>query len=80
MGLASTLGVTIQQPEMIQWATLKQHYEKNRLEYNMLEKYINKFKKDYQASINELQGKYVTLIEGNALASYGAGREELGKI
>ena len=36
--LASILGVTMQQLDMNRWAILKQIYEENRLEHNMLKK------------------------------------------
>ena len=38
--LASILGVTMQQLDMNRWAILKQIYEQNRLEHNMLKKII----------------------------------------
>ena len=38
--LASILGVTMQQLDMNRWAILKQIYEENRLEHNMLKKII----------------------------------------
>lgn len=58
----------------------KTTYEENRLECNMLEKSLNKFKKEFQATINELQGKYVALVDGNGHGSYFASGAELGKI
>lgn len=68
-GLASTLGVTMLQHDMIWWVIVKQLCERNRLKHKMLEKSLNKFKKEFQATTDELQGKHVVPLDGNTLGS-----------
>ena len=63
--LAFTLGVTMQQPYMICWAILKQLYE--NLNTTCLKNQINFF---FQASIDDLQGKYVAAIDNNTPCGY----------
>lgn len=47
----------------------------------MLENSLNKFKKDFnQAFIDEFQGKYVALVDGNAPSSYLHVDLNLGKF
>ena len=45
----------------------------------MLEKSLHKFTKDFQTTINELQGKYVALADNNAPSRYFIGGANIGK-
>lgn len=54
---------------------------KNWFEHNILEKSLNRFKKDFnQAFVDKLQGKYVALVDGNVPSSYFTCGVELRKI
>lgn len=79
-GLASTLGVTMQQLDRIRWAILNQLYEKNQLEHIMLGKTLHLFKKDVQTTINELQGKYVAFVGNNVPSGYFTCGAKSGRI
>ena len=46
----------------------------------MLENPLHKFKKDFQTTIDELQGIYVAIVDNNAPSRYLIGGAQFGKI
>lgn len=78
-GLASTLGVTTQQLDTSWWAILRGFEWENQLEHNVLENSLNKFKNSFQTTIDELQGKYIVLVDNNGIVGYFTLKQNLIK-